>query len=216
MKEFPWGYIIGAAVTVIGLLINQWRADRRDAERWNKEIDRDRLRWDRERTERLEQWQREDDARTDTWRREDDRRWFEERRMLYAQCVQVGRRFLEVARKSTIILINVSHDAQMKHWDEILNAQDQFEKAASEAEILAGDATSHQLAEVVASFNQVVNAVMFASSKDSDRINDAVGEAHEVFGRLVPLVRDDIGVVHDRLPNAQISSEVAPTKSPPQ
>ena len=210
MKDFPWGYIIGAAVTVVGLLINQWRADRRDAERWNKEVDRDRLRWERERTERLEQWQREDVARIDLWRREDDRRWFEERRMLYAQCVQVGRRFLEVTGTSTFIVVGGSHDAQMKHWDEMLEAESQFEKAASEAEIIAGDGVSQQLAVLVAAFNRVTAAVMFASAKDADRIKDAVTEARDVYGQLVPLVRDDIGVAQDRLTQAQTASQLPP------
>jgi hypothetical protein len=40
MKDFPWGYLAGAAVTVIRLLVNQWRADKREVDRWQEEVER--------------------------------------------------------------------------------------------------------------------------------------------------------------------------------
>jgi hypothetical protein len=59
MKDFPWGYLIGAAVTVLGLLINQRRADQREVDRWNKDTARDSAKWDRYQAERSKQWQQQ-------------------------------------------------------------------------------------------------------------------------------------------------------------
>jgi hypothetical protein len=193
MKDFPWGYIVGAAVTVIGLLVNQWRADRREIDRWNKETERDRAKWQREQTERLEQWQREDAARTEQWKREDHARWIEERRSLYAASLNRAWAYFDqlqtLADRRSFGPLDVNDVEEMVNQaeDAVNEAEEAFGVAAADTLVIASDPVMRALDKLRSALQDANWAVMFPAFTEVKDMKPKVSIAGRLTTPTLPL-----------------------------
>lgn len=84
-----WGPLLTAAVTVFGLLFNQWRADKREERRIDQEVAREERRAQRDHSEQLERWLRED-----------QQRWFNDRRKAYESAVATADKVIRLLWRS--------------------------------------------------------------------------------------------------------------------
>jgi hypothetical protein len=205
MKDFPWGYVVGAAVTVIGLLFNQWRADKRDKDRWDKEVARDQVKWDRERAERQEQWLREDHARTEQWKREDRRRWVDEQRTLYATSLKNAKELLGLLSRIHIELAwtTDSDDRKVKiqrYTDQLDSMKRDFDQAVSEVLIIAGDSAMGDVTRLSRSVHEAFVNARFWSAYSEDKLESSLAESHEAYNDYFSSVRQELGLSEPTLP----------------
>ncbi|TDU89851.1 hypothetical protein EV138_3428 [Kribbella voronezhensis] len=199
MKDFPWGYVVGAAVTVIGLLLNQWRSDRREVDRWQKELDRDVEKWQREQAERQQQWEREDRSRIEQWKREDRRRWIDEQRTLYAASLRTARGLLDEIYSAEAQLAWVSDKEQIKAVistfnSQLRHAEETFNDALSEVLIIASDEVLTKATALRDSLRAASIQARYYGTESGDRLSTARLQSKEDYDAYFRTVRADLGL----------------------
>lgn len=188
MKDFPWGYLVGAAVTVIGLLVNQWRADRRETDRWQKEVDRDQLKWQHEQDERLQQW-----------KREDSRRWIEDQRAHYADSLRTGQAFLDGLHELSILLAEAQTaekvDEQIRSSENRLDGlQDAFSAAATEVVIIATDPVLDPVDDLRSHLRSAYYVARYSLIYAVGELESELRDAEKAYAAYFSAVREELGI----------------------
>ena len=215
MKDFPWGYVVGAAVTVIGLLVNQWRADKREVDRWRKEVDRDKVKWERERAERLEQWKREDQARVEQWRRDDRRRWIDEQRTRYATSLKTARAFLSQLNSIHALSGLEIDEADVKKSGDRLDAlMDAFDAADTEVRIIAGEPVLPHLATLRRNLRIAYVNLIPPFTYSEDQLAAAIERVRDSYNAYFRSVREDLGLAEASAESPESPSVMAPATEP--
>ena len=181
-----WGYLLGAAVTGLSLLFNQWRSDRRDH-----------LRLLHEQAQAEDHWKKSRAEERERWAREDARRWVAERRQASAEVLNKLEPWLRHLRQwsqpwplLTPEELEVERQELRRFpWQE---ASSEVGAAWAVLEILASDqvreAYRSLLAQMYAAQAIVIGLI------EQDEVDRQVAAIEERFDCLLHAIRDDLGV----------------------
>ncbi|WP_329488700.1 hypothetical protein OG618_18910 [Kitasatospora sp. NBC_01246] len=196
-----WGYLIGAAVTGLSLLFNQWRSDRREQ-----------LRIEYERAQAEAQRHNSRAEERERWAREDARRWVLERRQgsvdLLSKLDPWVRNLRGWGNPWPYDTADEIEESRRRlrafDWGE---ASDQVGNAWALLEILGSD----QLREAYRSLLAQMYAVeaFTVGPINQDGLNGMVAAMNERYEKLLDAIRDDLGVL------GPVESRLTPTTGLP-
>ncbi|GAA1266205.1 hypothetical protein GCM10009665_64060 [Kitasatospora nipponensis] len=185
-----WGYLIGAAVTGLSLLFNQWRSDRREQARIAHE-----------RAQVAAQWQKSREEERERWAREDARRWVLERRQASVELLGRLEPWVQNLRRwaNPYPLDSKEQIAEERRalrafdWQE---ASTGVHSAWAILEIVGSDELRQSYQSLVA--QMFATQAFVVGTFEQEQADRMVAVVNERYGNLLDAIRHDLGVIGGR------------------
>ncbi|MET7766913.1 hypothetical protein ABZS71_34880 [Streptomyces sp. NPDC005393] len=207
LMEGAWGYLLGALVTALSLLFNQWRSDRRDQARMEHE---------RQQAQALQlSQQAEEQAR---WAREDARRWVAEHRQASLDLLEKLEPWVQHLRSwghpfphdTTDEIEAQRQDLRRYDWKQ---ASHDVGQAWATLQLVGSDPVRDAFKALQG--QMYVGIALTLDPINQDQLDNCVNEINARYERLLRAIRSDLGVTAPQQRDGAVQQRSTATTSPP-